>query len=190
MLLLAGLGNPGQKYEKTKHNVGALFLDYLLNDIDSHDNLALKKTFHAFYKKIDYFDFDICFLYPQTYMNLSGLSVASAMQFFKIQSKHAVVVTDDLDQDFGNVRVRKGGGHGGHNGLRDIIEKLGRSDFYRMKIGIGKPKYAGETSSWVLSKFNSQELNELNDKVFPELKERLHNILKEIRAENMKKGSS
>jgi PTH1 family peptidyl-tRNA hydrolase len=189
MLLLAGLGNPGQKYAKTRHNVGALFLDYLLDEIDSEFRQAFKKAFHAFYQKLNFFDFQVCFLYPQTFMNVSGSSILSVSKFFKINSKFLIVVTDDLDQDFGKVRVRKGGGHGGHNGLRDMIEKLGKSDFYRMKIGIGKPRYSGETSSWVLSKFSSSELKELNEQIFPEAKIRLQNIFKEIKAESSKKGN-
>ena len=101
-------------------------------------------------------------LQPDTFMNLSGKAVVAAAQFFRIDPERIVVFHDEIDLDFGKIRVKVGGGHGGHNGLRDIIDKLGTRDFVRMRIGVGRPEH-GDVTNWVLSPFSDSECAELND---------------------------
>ena len=135
--LIAGLGNPGGEYEKTRHNVGFWFIDRLA----SQHNLTLKNDskFLGEVAKLSFSSENIWLIKPMTFMNRSGQSIARLAQFYKIKPDQIIVVHDELDLSPGVVKLKKGGGHGGHNGLRDSIAQLGSKDFYRLRLGIGHP---------------------------------------------------
>jgi PTH1 family peptidyl-tRNA hydrolase len=177
--VLAGLGNPGSEYHETRHNVGFMFLDYLANKY--HFSIQQSK-FHSIFEKINLFSTSLIVIKPLTYMNLSGKSIAPLLSYYKIPVQNLIVVTDDLDQSAGQVRMRLGGGHGGHNGLRSILEEVHEDKFYRIKIGIGKPQYKTATSSWVTSRF-SQEIHDfLYTNSFPLAEKRLEEALRQSKS--------
>ena len=152
--IIAGLGNPGPKYQWTRHNAGFLFLDRLAH----LENLAITRTsFSGLAGEWQYRNKRLILLKPQTFMNLSGRSVMPALQFYKLPITSLIVVHDELDLPFGTARLKQGGGHGGHNGLRSIMEQLGKGDFIRLRIGIGKPRQ-GDTSSYVLGNIPPAEM--------------------------------
>jgi PTH1 family peptidyl-tRNA hydrolase len=136
--LIVGLGNPGKKYESTRHNAGF----WLVERLAAQRRLTLRKEprFHALAAKLDTASGHAWLLLPQTWMNESGSAVAALAQFHKIAPDEILVVHDELDLPPGGVKIKQGGGHAGHNGLRDIIAKLGTSDFWRLRIGIGHPR--------------------------------------------------
>lgn len=160
MKLIVGLGNPGKEYENTRHNVGFLILDKMQNaNIKSqNDNVKFKmeKKLNAEIVKINIDDEEILLTKPQTFMNLSGEAVQKIVQFYKIKPEDIIVVCDDINLEIGQVRIRKGGSDGGHNGLKSIIAHLG-SDFWRIRVGVGKNTIPAE--AYVLQKFpiNEQE---------------------------------
>ncbi len=160
MFLIVGLGNPGREYENTRHNVGFLFVDELASEANASPE---QSRFQGLFQKGRWKDNDLIILKPQTYMNLSGVAVLECMQFFKIKPEDILVVFDDLDQEFAAVRTRFGGGHGGHNGVRDILARLGTDQFHRIKIGIGRPSHKSAVTSWVLGKITPAESNALHD---------------------------
>src|SRR3990167_5165519 len=143
--LIVGLGNPGAEYAKTRHNVGAWFVDIFSEQ--NNISFALQKKFHAIVGSHQ----KIFLLKPTTYMNESGLPVSAFIKFYKINPEEILVVHDELDFEAGIVRLKKDGGHGGHNGLRDIIQQCGSSDFYRLRLGIGHPGNRDDVSDYVLS---------------------------------------
>jgi PTH1 family peptidyl-tRNA hydrolase len=175
MHLIVGLGNPGSQYELTRHNVGFMFLDELAQS--AGENFVQSK-FSGLTCRIRWKGFDLLLLKPQTFMNLSGSSVLEAVQFYKLDPSDVIVVFDDLDQAAGAVRLRAGGGHGGHNGVRDILARWGQDTFFRLKIGIGKPEHKTAVVGHVLGKFSSTELEELRSKTFKTAEERLFDVLK------------
>jgi peptidyl-tRNA hydrolase, PTH1 family len=177
LFLIVGLGNPGPKYEQTRHNAGFCFLDSLLAEIKT---TAHNNKFHSKYARAVWNGFDCIFLYPQTFMNVSGVAVLEATQFFKIPPENLIVVCDDLDQEPGAVRMRVGGGHGGNNGLRDILDKCPWDNFHRIKIGIGKPVHKTQTSDWVLGKFSADEWSKLSSESFVVAKDRLLQTLRQV----------
>jgi len=136
--LIVGLGNPGKKYESTRHNAGF----WLLERLAAQHRLTLRKEakFHALVARLDTASGPAWLLLPQTWMNESGSAVGAFAQFRKIAADEILVVHDELDLPPGGVKIKQGGGHAGHNGLRDIIEKLGTADFWRLRIGIGHPR--------------------------------------------------
>ncbi|MGI6735239.1 MAG: aminoacyl-tRNA hydrolase [Bacilli bacterium] len=152
MKLFVGLGNPGKKYENTRHNAGFLVLDKFADmakvDID-------KKDFKGLFTSFMYNEEKIYLLKPQTYMNLSGESVIQFMNFFKIEVSELYVIYDDMDISPGQIRLKEEGSSGGHKGLQNIIELLGREDFKRIRVGIGKPEYDGV--DYVLQKVTDEE---------------------------------
>jgi PTH1 family peptidyl-tRNA hydrolase len=153
--LIVGLGNPGSEYESTRHNAGAFFV----NAIARKYSVGLtpeKKCLGALARKT-IGAYEVFLLIPNTYMNNSGSSVAATLQFYKIKPENMLVAHDELDVDVGLARLKQGGGHGGHNGLRDIIEKIGTNNFSRLRIGIGRPLHAGQVSQFVLSKASLSE---------------------------------
>lgn len=155
--LLAGLGNPGPKYELTRHNIGFLVIDRFVDRL----GIALtQQKFHGRYASGICRGEKVHLLQSQTFMNLSGKSVASARSFFDIEMPNVIVVHDELDLPFGVVRIKIGGGHGGHNGLRDIIAQTGQNDFIRVRMGIGRPE-KGSVTDWVLSPFPAADTDEL-----------------------------
>lgn len=152
--LIAGLGNPGNEYEKTRHNAGFWFIDQLV----SQYNLTLKNEskFLGEVAKFNSPSGNIWLLKPTTFMNRSGQSIARLAQFYKIQPEQILIVHDDLDLPPGSVKLKLGGGHGGHNGLRDSIAQLGKN-FYRLRLGIGHPGNKEQVVGFVLGKTPQSE---------------------------------
>jgi len=149
-MLFVGLGNPGSTYEMTRHNIGYRVIDYLVSSMETRD--ISKTSFHG-----ELFRHGILFfLKPTTFMNLSGKSVLPVKQFFKIETEKIVVIHDDIDLPFGAVRFKKGGGNGGHNGLKSIDGNIGR-EYIRVRIGVGKPAYQGQVADYVLHPFSKEE---------------------------------
>lgn len=161
MWLLVGLGNPGDKYTNTRHNVGFMVLDQL----HEKGNMgALKKSFSGLYAKGSVGSTTCHLFKPQTFMNASGRAVLQVFHFFKLSPENVIVVHDDLDLEFGDVRVKISGGHAGHNGLRDIISCIGR-DFIRVRLGIGRPPMKGAAVSYVLETFRKADSTVLNEQL-------------------------
>jgi peptidyl-tRNA hydrolase, PTH1 family len=147
--LIVGLGNPGQQYEKTRHNAGFLFLDSLATErLSTWSN---KPDFQGLMSECNIAGEKVLLLKPQAYMNRSGQSVGKVARYYKLASEEILIVHDELDFDAGIVKLKKDGGHAGHNGLRDIIAHLGTKDFYRLRIGIGRPVGSMEVVDYVLS---------------------------------------
>lgn len=155
MKLLVGLGNPGQKYDGTRHNVGFAVVDELARRLQEPFRSGGKGEYEL--AKTTYKTNTVILLKPMTYMNLSGKAVQHAMQFFKISISDLLVVCDDLNLPLGAVRMRPGGSDGGQNGLKNIIQMLGRDDFARLRFGIGSPQNKSSASSHVLGKFSQEE---------------------------------
>lgn len=148
--IIAGLGNPGSQYENTRHNVGFWWLDQL-----AHDNGSSFKTdsrFHGQVAQLTSTLHKIWLIKPLTFMNRSGSAVAALANFYKIPAENIIVVHDELDLPAGSVRLKKSGGHGGHNGLRDIILHCGSKDFLRCRLGIDHPGNSKQVADYVLSK--------------------------------------
>ena len=164
--LIVGLGNPGQNYERTRHNAGA---DLVLELAKSHHvELKHEAKFFGDTVKITIDNRDVRLLIPTTFMNRSGQSVAALARFYQVPVEAILVVHDELDLPPGAARYKKGGGHGGHNGLRDIIQSLGNNkDFARLRIGIGHPGNARQVADYVLKKASPSEqqliLNSIDD---------------------------
>lgn len=156
MKLIIGLGNPGKKYEKTRHNIGFMALDRLVKKLGLNFHSGKFSAEQAI--KTDELHDKIFFLKPQTYMNKSGDSVAALAQFYKIDPDDMLVIHDDLDLPLGRLRVVRKGSAGGHNGIKSIIEKLGAQNFNRLKLGIGRPADARvDVVDYVLMPFASSE---------------------------------
>ena len=158
--LIAGLGNPGREYERTRHNTGFLALDQLAKALGVRVN---KPKFKGEAGSCDYQGKRLILLKPQTYMNASGLSVEPCAHFYKIPPERIIVIFDDISLPVGKIRVRKSGSAGGHNGIKSIIAMLHTEDVPRVKIGVGaKPHPDYDLADWVLSAFSKQEQPELD----------------------------
>lgn len=172
MKLIVGLGNPGRKYEHTRHNMGFdvvdLFSELAQIDVD-------KESFKGLVGRGKVFDEDIFILKPQTFMNLSGESVVEIVKYFKIDINDIIVVYDDMALAPGRIRLRPGGSSGGHKGMQNIIDHLNNSDIKRIRVGIGEPTY--DTIDYVLSK-PSKEERELIDQAIVDAANALKDILK------------
>jgi len=160
MKLIVGLGNPGIKYEFTRHNIGFLVLDRVAEKLSTS---LSKDKFKAKFNKVNYKNEDIVLLKPLAYMNLSGESVLPALKFFKIDPKDILVVHDELDIAFGKMKFKKGGGFAGHNGLKSIGASLSRQEFNRLRVGIGRPVGPQPVYDYVLQKFSNEDVAELDD---------------------------
>ena len=158
--LIVGLGNPGPKYENTRHNIGFLVLDEVASQ--HRVQLATKKFSGIYGQGAGPKSTPLTLLKPQTFMNLSGQSVQPCAHFFKIPVKKIIVIHDELDLPFGMVKLKEGGGHAGHNGLKSLINRLGSKDFIRIRVGIGRPQRQA-VSDYVLSVFSRDESPWLND---------------------------
>ena len=159
--LCVGLGNPGTKYEKTRHNVGFMALDRLAS---RYGMQVTTSKFKGHISTGSVRGVDVVMLKPQTFMNLSGDSVQKAAAFYGVEREDIIVLHDELDLELGVVRLKSGGGHGGHNGLRDIIQKAGGKDFLRLRLGIGRPPGSrGNVTGWVLGDFGKSEQDKLED---------------------------
>ena len=170
--LIVGLGNPGIEYELTRHNVAWLVLDCF----DKISGNIWKDKFKGQYTNFSFSGDKIYVLKPMTYMILSGESVQKLCQFFKIQRNEILVIQDELDLPFGQIHFKEGGGLAGHNGLKSITQMMGGQDFYRLRVGIGRPD-RGSVSSWVLSKF-PQELDGDLEKITKQTNEAIELFLK------------
>ncbi len=157
--LLAGLGNPGPKYAKNRHNVGFMVVDRFAL---AHGAPGYRERFSASLSKTGVGAGDVVLLKPTTYMNLSGRAVQQALRFFKLELGALVVVHDELDLPFGTLRIKLGGGTAGHRGLASIVEQCGGADFCRLRVGIGRPR-AGSVEGYVLSDFAAAQGAELQD---------------------------
>ncbi|MCH5315366.1 MAG: aminoacyl-tRNA hydrolase [Eubacterium sp.] len=153
--IIAGLGNPGAKYEMTRHNAGFLAMDLFAIE----ENVNIKKLkFHSLISDVTIAGKRCLIMKPQTMMNNSGEAVAEAAKFYKIPAENVIIVFDDISLDVGQIRIRRKGSAGGHNGIKSIISHLGSENFPRVKIGVGKkptPEY--DLVSWVLGKFPKDE---------------------------------
>lgn len=159
MKCIIGLGNPGRKYEKTRHNIGFMVIEELEN------RLSFRLTKHKFKcdYEIDTFNNEkILFVRPQTFMNLSGEGVKPLLDYYKVDNDNILVIYDDLDLPVGKIRLREKGGHGGHNGIRSLIDHLGTKDFKRLRIGIGRPEDRTPIVNYVLQPFSSSEKAEVD----------------------------
>ena len=158
--LVVGLGNPGAQYAKNRHNVGFMAVERL---VEAREPMpSWREKFHAHVSGCRVGGRRCVVLKPQTYMNRSGGSVQPAAKFHKVPPAQVVVVHDELDFPFGRLAVKDGGGHGGHNGLRDLVQRLGTRDFVRVRVGIGRPA-RGDVADWVLSDFGPEDAAELPD---------------------------
>ena len=163
-LLLVGLGNPGKEYQNTRHNAGSDFVRMLCDDYQV--SLEKEKLVNGCYAKIIINDCSIILCIPDTYMNESGISVSKAKKFFKVENHEILIIHDELDLHNGCIRLKDSGGHGGHNGLRNIIDHLnGDSSFKRIRIGIGHPGKDKDIVSYVLNKPSESERINMEDKM-------------------------
>jgi peptidyl-tRNA hydrolase, PTH1 family len=148
--LFVGLGNPGPEYEATRHNAGAWWVDALAQELKV--TLVPDRSYHGLVARTTLQGHTVWLLEPRTFMNLSGRSVAALTRFFKIPPEEMLVVHDELDLVPGQAKLKFGGSHAGHNGLRDIHAQLGTDDFWRLRLGIGHPGVRDEVVNWVLKR--------------------------------------
>lgn len=162
MILVVGLGNPGREYASHRHNVGFMAVDELARRVRAD---AFRDKFSGELARAEIGDTQAILLKPMTFMNESGRSVQPAMAFFKVAPKDVLIVHDELDLPFGDVRLKFSGGHAGHNGLRSIMACIGTGDFGRLRVGIGRPPpgFRGEVADYVLSSFDALERASLPD---------------------------
>ena len=179
--LIVGLGNPGSKYTWTRHNAGFMVLDTLSR---ANGIPVARKSFSGLTGEGTLHGERLILLKPQTFMNLSGRSVLEAMQFYKLANSDLLVIHDDLDIPFGKVKLKEGGGHGGHNGLRSLQQHLGGGQFARLRVGVGRPIH-GDAADYVLSPFSKEELAEL-----PRLLDELSRLVELVISEGLPKAMS
>lgn len=160
MKLIVGLGNPGKEYSNTRHNMGFNLIDFYLDYLKI--DVKWNSKFDGLYFQTTIKGDKVFFLKPQTYMNLSGDSVRKIIDYYDIDINDILVISDDLDLNVGNFKLKSSGSCGGHNGLRDIENKIGTSDFKRLKIGISKNKEM-DTKDYVLGKFSKDEKDDINN---------------------------
>ena len=166
--LFVGLGNPGSDYEATRHNAGFWWIDALARELKV--NLVPERSYYGLAGRTSVNGQSVWLLQPQTFMNLSGKSVASLARFFKIQPEEILVVHDELDLPPGQVKLKRGGSHAGHNGLRDIHAQLGSPNYWRLRIGIGHPGEKSEVANWVLKKPAPDQRTLIEDSIAHSLK--------------------
>ena len=158
MYLIVGLGNPGNRYRATRHNIGFMVLEKLATKLEVD---LRQKSFNALWGKGKIASKNVILAMPQTYMNLSGNAVRQLHAFFKTEISNLIVIHDDLDLSFWSVRLKTGGGNAGHKGLASIEENLGSSEFMRIRLGIGKPVDKSRIEGYVLEPFGKEELSVL-----------------------------
>ena len=151
--LIAGLGNPGRKYQGTRHNIGFRTLDRLAGRYRLD---VTQSKFDGLYTTGRIAGADVLLLKPQTFMNKSGKSVQAARDYYGVSASDTIVLHDDIDLEVGQLKVKSGGGHGGHNGLRDIVNKTGDRGFVRIRLGVGRPEH-GDVRNYVLGNFDSDQ---------------------------------
>lgn len=158
--LLVGLGNPGAEYENTRHNAGTWLVNQLA--IQHQQSLRFESKFHGTIASIKIANHKCYLFIPTTFMNNSGQAVCAVAKFYKIAPQHILVAHDEIDLPAGTIRLKFAGGHGGHNGLRDIFKALGTQDFYRLRIGVGRPKHSDEVIDYVLKKPSKSEQTQID----------------------------
>ena len=159
--MIVGLGNPGKKYENTRHNSGFRALDFIAEKLGVSIN---HEKFQSLTCDATLSEKRVLLLKPQTYMNLSGQAVVEAMNFYKILPENVLLIFDDISLPVGKIRIRKSGSHGGQNGVKNIIALSGSDKFPRIRIGVGeKPNSAWDLADWVLSKFSKSETDSINE---------------------------
>ena len=174
MKIIVGLGNPGKDYEKTRHNVGWMFLDYLAK---IYDQKIDKKKLDCYLTELNIDGEKVILAKPLTYMNLSGLAVLKLKKWYKVDNKDIIIIFDDIDIPFGECRYKLNGSGGTHNGMKNIVQMLSTKNIARIKIGIGGIKHPNQDLvDFVLQKFTTSQLQEL-DKVFEEAYEKLQKFL-------------
>ncbi|OEY66845.1 aminoacyl-tRNA hydrolase [Marinobacter sp. X15-166B] len=161
IVMVVGLGNPGSDYENTRHNAGALFVEALARH--AGQVLRPEKKYHGHYARIQWQGLDLHLLNPTTFMNRSGQAIKALADFYKISPEHILVAHDELDLPPGTAKFKKGGGHGGHNGLRDTIAHLGGNQFQRLRLGIGHPGDSRQVTGYVLGRLGKRETEQLDD---------------------------
>ena len=157
--MIVGLGNPGSEYEQTRHNAGFWFVDAVARQY--YGSFKSDKKFHGDVARVTINGNEVWLLKPDTFMNRSGQAIQALANFYKIKLENILVAHDELDLDPGVIRLKKDGGHGGHNGLRDTIEKMGGKNFQRLRIGIGHPGDKNKVSGFVLKKAGTDEQIEI-----------------------------
>ncbi len=166
--LFVGLGNPGPEYEATRHNAGFWWIDALARELKA--TLVPDRSYYGLVARVNVQGQSVWLLEPQTFMNVSGKSVAALARFFKIQPEEILVAHDELDIVPGQVKLKRGGSHAGHNGLRDIHAQLGSADYWRLRIGVGHPGVKTEVVNWVLKKPSPDHRNLIEDSIVHSLK--------------------
>lgn len=163
MKLIVGLGNPSKEYEQTRHNAGFWFID----ELAWQWKVSLKedKKYFGEVARVSRAEGDVWLLKPLTFMNLSGKAVGALAQFYKIKPEEILVVHDELDIPCGRIRLKRGGGNGGHNGLKDIQAKLGTADFYRLRLGIDHPGDKALVSAYVLNKPSAEDKQKIDEAI-------------------------
>jgi PTH1 family peptidyl-tRNA hydrolase len=161
--LIVGLGNPGPKYSETRHNAGFWFVEDLASQYRSR--FLPEKKFHGEVARISLEGSDIWLLKPETFMNRSGLAVVSLAAFYKIAPQNILVAHDEIDLKAGTARLKSGGGHGGHNGLRDIISHLGSKDFQRLRIGVDHPGSKDMVVDYVLKRPDAKDRQAIEESI-------------------------
>jgi PTH1 family peptidyl-tRNA hydrolase len=156
MHLLIGLGNPGEDYRDTRHNLGFRVAEDVARTVGLAE-LKYKKKCHALVGEAIYEGRKLVIAEPQTFMNLSGDAARELLSWYKIGAKDLIVAHDDVDLEVGQIRVRMGGGAGGHHGIESIMERIGASDFIRIRIGVGRPSVSGDVSEYVLLRVPKEE---------------------------------
>lgn len=161
MKIVVGLGNPGKEYEKTRHNMGYMFLDYLQEKYNFSINT---KKFDSNIGEIYINNEKVIFVKPLTYMNLSGNAVSKVKTFYKVENKDILIVFDDLDIPFGEVRYKENGSGGSHNGMKNVVQMLNSKDMPRLRIGIGNIKHEKQDLvDFVLEKFTKEQMEQFED---------------------------
>jgi PTH1 family peptidyl-tRNA hydrolase len=161
--MIAGLGNPGTQYEKTRHNLGFMLVDAFSSHLALNNSPGVwKERSGALVSEARIGSERIWLVKPQTFMNRSGEPLAQVMQFFKVEAAGLVVLHDEVDLPLGSLRIKNGGGDGGHNGIKSVVAGIGSADFVRFRLGIGRPMVAAENanpdvSNWVLGRFSRDE---------------------------------
>lgn len=158
MKLIAGLGNPGRSYARHRHNIGFLVLDALAG---RHGIAIRRRSFGSLIGNGVIGDEAALLAKPQTFMNLSGDSIAPLLGYYRLSPENLVVVHDDIDLNFGQLKITRGAGHGGHNGVSSVIEALGDKDFFRVRVGVGRPPEGTDGADYVLSPFEDAEIGEV-----------------------------
>jgi len=171
MKLVVGLGNPDSKYDNTRHNVGFMLLDYIFDS----SNFVVNKKMNAMEYITNINGEKVVIIKPMTYMNLSGDAVSKYVNFYKLDVNDVIVIQDDLDMPLGNLKLLRNRGDGGHNGIKDIVLKLGSKNFLRVKIGIGKSSLV-DTKDYVLGKFRNDD-KEILDEVFVRLRDIINDYI-------------